>query len=486
MIIRFAMSSASASRCDRGRSAQRPHAAFIRHAGPVYWPDILESHSITYAATRSFFVSTVSAFLAFIICRAILPLLFYAPHAMSMRSMGLLEASVRKDGMRSSVEKYLKWHEADRPIKVICISGRNLFGSQGPLFEAAEKGQLEVLFPQSDENNPTVKARYSTYKADFRTDTYPTLTDLVREINISKAALKQNARNKIFEHAELCMWRVVLLSNHCLVQNYFPNHTGCHSDSAPVFVFYKEPECPHSYYDTFYQMFELIAQPHGNVDRPRECLVAVPPKKSLNNQIGKQPSEPPKKPLGDQIGKQSPKFAEWVGSTELVNLSIVFTDIIDSARLNNQFGDDSWKLIRSAHFTQAQNILDENRGYLIKTIGDGILAIFKNSVDAINFSRKFEFDPGHAVVRIRIGIHTGQVQFKEGDVFGPDVNLAARISGKPDKGGIWVSDRVYKDWLKNDPNHSLPWNKHVDIELKGFSEVFTLWSLSPTKGELQH
>lgn len=165
--------------------------------------------------------------------------------------------------MRSSINKYLKWHEPAQPIKVICISGHNLFGSEAPLFDAAKSGQLQVLFPQSDENNPTIKARYATYKSDFKTDTYPTVARLVEEINTSKDALKQNTRNKIYEHAELCMWRVVLLSDHCLVQNYFPNHTGCHSDTAPVFVFFKEPECPHSYYDTFHQMFELLTAPQG-------------------------------------------------------------------------------------------------------------------------------------------------------------------------------------------------------------------------------
>jgi hypothetical protein len=230
-------------------------------AEPGYWPNILGNLGITYAVTRSFLVSTVCAFLAFIICRALLPLMFYAPHAMSMRSMGLLEASVRKGGMQSAIVKFLRWHDSDKPVKVICISGHYLFGSQGPLFQLAEKGQLEVLFPQSDKSNPTIKARYATYNANFRADTYPTLGDLVREIEISKNVLRKNAGNKISEHAELCMWRVVLLSDHCIVQNYFPNHSGRHSDSAPVFVFYREPECPHSYYDTFYQMFELLSSP---------------------------------------------------------------------------------------------------------------------------------------------------------------------------------------------------------------------------------
>lgn len=230
---------------------------------PIYWPDILETHHITYTASRSFLISLVCGFFAFLVCRVILPMLFYVPHAMSMRSMGLLESSVRKDGMLSSIQKNLQWHDNKQSIKVICISGHNLFGLKGPLFEIAKVGKLEVLFPFSDNSNPTIKARYETYNPDFRIDTYPSVDDLVEEIKKSKNALMQNSRNKKYEHKELCMWRVVILSSHCIVQSYFPNRDGCHSDSAPVFVYSKEIDCPHSYYDTFVQMFELLKLQQG-------------------------------------------------------------------------------------------------------------------------------------------------------------------------------------------------------------------------------
>lgn len=131
-------------------------------AVPPYWPDFLENNHLTFAAFRSFIISGVCGFCAYVFFRVILPLLFYAPHAMAMRSMGLLESSVRKDGMQSAIKKNLKWHDKKQPIKVICISGRNLFGSQAPLFDTSTVGQLEVLFPFSDENNPTIKARYMT------------------------------------------------------------------------------------------------------------------------------------------------------------------------------------------------------------------------------------------------------------------------------------------------------------------------------------
>ena len=208
----------------------------------------------------------------------------------------------------------------------------------------------------------------------------------------------------------------------------------------------------------------------------------------LSQVVGDQPS--PARTLVDDLidaqrEKQSSSFVAWVGSTGLVNLAIVFTDIIESTRLNNQFGIAAWDAIRSAHFAQARKLLRKRQGRLIKTIGDAVMAVFKNSVAAFHFARELELDPGHAAIRIRAGVHIGQVQVKEGDAFGPDVNLAARISGKPEHGGIWVSDRVHDDWLKNDPGDPLPWTEHSGVELKGFSNRFTLWSLPATKGEPQ-
>ncbi|MBI4324303.1 MAG: adenylate/guanylate cyclase domain-containing protein, partial [Chloroflexi bacterium] len=114
-------------------------------------------------------------------------------------------------------------------------------------------------------------------------------------------------------------------------------------------------------------------------------------------------------------------------------------------------------------------------------IGDAVMATFKNSVDALQFAMALELDAGPDIVRIRAGVHVGQVQVKEGDAFGIEVNLAARIGGKPEQGGIWLSDRVREDWLRHDPKRTLPWTKHDDVEVKGFKERFTLWSLPASR-----
>jgi hypothetical protein len=165
--------------------------------------------------------------------------------------------------MQNAIKKFLKWHNQVVPIKVICISGHNLFTTadnpNAPLAKYVNEGLVQALFPKSEEQNPTIKARYETYGASFKSSKYPSVGDLVREIDISKSLIRKHGNNKVFEHDELCMWRVVILTEHCIVQNYFPNHAGCQSDLSPVFVFEKELDCPFSYYETFSKMFDLLS-----------------------------------------------------------------------------------------------------------------------------------------------------------------------------------------------------------------------------------
>lgn len=236
---------------------------------PPYW----QAHFAwaPYNFVRPLVSATTTAALVLIVINAILPLAAYIPHAVAMRSMGLLEARVRKGSTRNfadqCVRRYLRYHNDGEPIRIICISGRDLFVDysadfQAPLRAFAEKGHLHVLFPRSDPSNSTVMERYATYSDAFRASNYPTIEDLVLEIKRSKDFLTRNGDNKAWEHDVLCMWRVVLLSDHCIVQNYFPNRSGCNSDMSPIFVFEKEADCIFSYYDTFEQMFTLLSKPH--------------------------------------------------------------------------------------------------------------------------------------------------------------------------------------------------------------------------------
>jgi class 3 adenylate cyclase len=175
-------------------------------------------------------------------------------------------------------------------------------------------------------------------------------------------------------------------------------------------------------------------------------------------------------------------LARWAGVREeqYVNLAIVFTDIIGSTMLNSRIGDASWDEIRSAHFRQARRLVAGMNGWYIKDVGDAVLAVFKNAVDALSFAMELEKNTGHELVRITAGAHIGTVIIRGDDIFGNEVNLAARIQDKANPGEVWMSEGVRSEWRSRHGRKSLAFVKHSNVELKGLDEPITLWSVEPT------
>ncbi|QQG38953.1 MAG: adenylate/guanylate cyclase domain-containing protein [Candidatus Woesearchaeota archaeon] len=91
-----------------------------------------------------------------------------------------------------------------------------------------------------------------------------------------------------------------------------------------------------------------------------------------------------------------------------------------------------------------RNLIYKNSGKFIKNIGDAVMATFKNSVDAVNCAKQIQEELKGKKFKIRIGLHLGEVTSKEGDVYGHNVNIAARIEGRAPPGGVAVSEDIYK------------------------------------------
>src|SRR5207342_671020 len=85
-------------------------------------------------------------------------------------------------------------------------------------------------------------------------------------------------------------------------------------------------------------------------------------------------------------------------------------------------------------------------GRIIKLSGDGALCIFNSAIEAvraaIEIQKQMRENPR---VPLRIGIHTGDVMFEDGDVYGDGVNVASRIESFAVAGGVFISGRVHDD-----------------------------------------
>src|SRR5262245_58516658 len=94
-----------------------------------------------------------------------------------------------------------------------------------------------------------------------------------------------------------------------------------------------------------------------------------------------------------------------------------------------------------------------HRGRIVKTTGDGLLAEFASVVDALRCAAEMQVAmaesnaplPPDRRIEFRIGINVGDIVVEDGDIFGDGVNVAARLEGLAEPGGICVSARVQED-----------------------------------------
>jgi TolB-like protein/class 3 adenylate cyclase len=97
--------------------------------------------------------------------------------------------------------------------------------------------------------------------------------------------------------------------------------------------------------------------------------------------------------------------------------------------------------------------IGEHKGRIVKTTGDGLLVEFGSVIDALRCATEIQtgmaarkaLDPADLQIEFRIGIHQGDVVVEDGDIFGDGVNVAARLEGLAEPGGICVSARVQED-----------------------------------------
>ena len=94
----------------------------------------------------------------------------------------------------------------------------------------------------------------------------------------------------------------------------------------------------------------------------------------------------------------------------------------------------------------------EHRGRIVKTTGDGILVEFASAVDAARCAVEVQRDmaaqnadvPQDNRIEFRIGVHVGDIIIDDDDIFGDGVNIAARLEGIAEPGGVCISDDAHR------------------------------------------
>src|SRR5713101_3406928 len=130
--------------------------------------------------------------------------------------------------------------------------------------------------------------------------------------------------------------------------------------------------------------------------------------------------------------------------------AIMFSDVAGYTAI---MGRDEQQAMRALadHRELLRSLLPGFNGRMLGEIGDGTLSSFHSALDAVNCARKLQAALGeNPDLRLRIGIHIGDVLFGDSNVWGDGVNVASRIHALAPPGGICVSEQVYYE-IRNKP-----------------------------------
>ena len=119
--------------------------------------------------------------------------------------------------------------------------------------------------------------------------------------------------------------------------------------------------------------------------------------------------------------------------------TVLFTDIVDSTATIERVGDQAWHDLLVRHNALIRDELNVFRGREMKTTGDGFLAVFDSATRAVRCAAAMSRSAQAIDLPIRIGLHTGEVEFVGDDVRGIAVHAAARVMAVAGPNEVMVS-----------------------------------------------
>ena len=135
--------------------------------------------------------------------------------------------------------------------------------------------------------------------------------------------------------------------------------------------------------------------------------------------------------------------APGVNSRRRILASILMTDIVDSTALAVSHGAARWREVVRSHNKIAERAIDQGGGRMVKTTGDGVIALFDSAERAIATAVRL-IEAVHPLgLRIRTTVHSGEVEVTESDVVGVVVHATARMLGLAGPDEVIVSSTVH-------------------------------------------
>ncbi len=180
---------------------------------------------------------------------------------------------------------------------------------------------------------------------------------------------------------------------------------------------------------------------------------------------------------GDEVVEAIEEFVTGSRShaePDRVLATVLLTDIVGSTARAAAMGDAAWRETLTRHDALVRRAVEDERGLVVKSTGDGTLARFDRPAAALRAAGTIRAEIGDALgLEVRAGVHTGEVELVEDDVAGIAIHIAARIVELAGPGQVLVS-RTVKDLVTG---AGLEFSDAGEHELRGVAEPWQVFRL---------
>ena len=161
------------------------------------------------------------------------------------------------------------------------------------------------------------------------------------------------------------------------------------------------------------------------------------------------------------------------GDDHRVLAAVLFTDLVSSTTQLAELGDRRWRDLLDTHDRVITRVVNDHRGHLVDRAGDGMLATFDSPARAVRCATALATELHKLGLKMRAGVHAGEIEIRGDRVAGMAVHLAARIMGLANADEVIVSRTV----CDLSVGSGLAFREHGSHELKGIPGNWELFIL---------
>ena len=170
----------------------------------------------------------------------------------------------------------------------------------------------------------------------------------------------------------------------------------------------------------------------------------------------------------------------------------MFTDMVDYTSISEKNEELALTLLED-HRQLLRPVFARHGGREVKTVGDGFLVEFPSALEAVRCAleiqqlmyRRNQGVTSEKKILLRVAVHLGDVEHRDGDVYGDAVNIASRIQSLTDPGGICITQQVYDHVRKNEEFRMVALGQNRLKNVQNPTEVYRVLPLTergePTK-----